>query len=286
MSDVRFRYAYSAFVYHDEPVERSLERVARCGYDGLELMAWPERFGQAPAIARHARAAGVAIGSVCASAPPDRDLTHPDASVRAAAVAHLRASADFAAAVGAGTMVVSPSAAGKTTRLAPPADERAWAIEGLRAVGEHAAGLGVELVLECWNRYETYFLNRLEQAAELWRATGLTNGGVMADTFHMNIEEASIADALLAVAPLLRHVHLADSNRAAPGTGHIDFAPILQALTAIGYDGWLCFELLPPVADVFAAMDAGEHTDFLDRYTRSAVEHVRALAAEPMGVPA
>jgi sugar phosphate isomerase/epimerase len=278
-SGAGFKYAYSAFVYGDEPVAASIERVARFGYDAIELMGYPERFGEGEEIGRRAQEAGIAVSSVCATAPADRDLISPERSVRLAGVEHLRASAEFAAAAGASVLVLAPTAAGKIVALAAPAEERAWAVEGLRSAGEHAATLGVDLVLECWNRYETYFLNRLAEAAELWRETGLANGGVMADTFHMNIEESSITDAIFDVGGLLRHVHLADSNRSAPGTGHIDFGLVLGALAAIGYDGYLCFELLPPVADVFGAMRAGEHTDFLDRFTRSSIQHMTALAS-------
>jgi sugar phosphate isomerase/epimerase len=286
MSGQDLKFAYSAFVYGEEPLDRSLERVARCGYDAIELMAYPERFGEADEIARQAAAAGIAVSSTCATAPADRDLVSPDPAVRAAALDHLRASAEFTAGVGAGLMVLAPTAAGKTERAASREEESAWAVEGLRQVGEHAAGLGVDLALECWNRYETYYLNRLEQAADLWLETGLVNGGVMADTFHMNIEEASIDGAILDLGRLLRHVHLADSNRAAPGTGHTEFGPVLAALAEVGYDGYLCFELLPPVADVFGAMRAGENVDFLDPYTASSIEFVRALAAESTGVTA
>lgn len=286
MSEPRFKFAYSAFVYGEEPLAASLDRVARYGYDGIELMGYPERFGEAAAIAAAAAAAGVEVCAVCATAPADRDPLSPDPAVRAAALDHFRASAEFAAAAGASRLVLAPAANGKTRRGAPREQEWEWAVAALRALGEHAAGLGVELVLECWNRYETYFVNRLEQALELWRETGLENGGVMADTFHMNIEEASLADAILAAGPLLRHVHLADSNRAAPGMGHIDFGPVLDALLATDYDGYVCFELLPPAADVFGAMGAGENADFLDPFTRSSIEHVKGLLAESAGVTA
>jgi sugar phosphate isomerase/epimerase len=162
----------------------------------------------------------------------------------------------------------------KTAPLADPEQEWQWAVEGIREAGEVADGLGVSLSLECWNRYETYFLNRLEQAVKLWEATGLSNGGVQGDTFHMNLEEESIADAYRAAGPYLQHVHLADSNRAAPGAGHIDFRPIMKALADTGYDGWYSFELLPPFADPFRAMRAGGHQEFFDAYTQQAIAHI------------
>ena len=139
-------------------------------------------------------------------------------------------------------------------QFTPTAEERRWAVNGIREGGEYAAHLGVNLSLECWNRYETYFLNRLDQAASLWREVGLDNGGIQGDTFHMNLEEESIEGAFRAHGHLLQHVHLADSNRAAPGSGHLDFRPILSALADVGYDKYLSFELLPPFADPFAAL--------------------------------
>ena len=139
-----------------------------------------------------------------------------------------------------------------------------------------AASVGVDVALEPWNRYETYFLNRLEQAIELWRAVGLVNGGVMADTFHMNIEEASIPDALLASRGLLRHVHLADSNRAVAGRGHTDFRAILRALLDIDYTGYLSFEVMAPSGDPMG-IPAGAGPDSFDADTKQAIDTLRSI---------
>ena len=93
----------------------------------------------------------------------------------------------------------------------------------------------------------------------------------------MNIQEQSIADAIRATGPLLNHVHPADSNPAAPGQGHLDFAPVLQSLADIGYAGCLSFELLPPSADPFGVMRADGHGDFLDPFTAQAITNLKAL---------
>ena len=182
--------------------------------------------------------------------------------------------------MGAATIIVHPTACMKTQPLAPAEDERAWAVAGIRAAGEYAAPLGVNLSLECWNRYESYFMNRLEQAASLWQETGLANGGIQGDTFHMSIEEESIAAAFRKHGALLQHVHLADSNRAAPGAGHLDFGPIVQALVDVGYQGYLSFELLPASADPFGAMKAGGQEVFFDRYTEQAIRHMKHVESQ------
>ena len=145
---------------------------------------------------------------------------------------------------------------------------------------EYAARCGVSLSLECWNRYETYFLNRLEQAASLWQEAGLSNGGIQGDTFHMNLEEESIDGAFRAYGHLLQHVHLADSNRAAPGSGHLDFVPILRALVEAGYDKYLSFELLPAFADPFAALAGGGGEEFFDAYTEQAIRVTKSTESQ------
>lgn len=279
---MRFKYAYNQLVYYGEAIAASIDRVARFGYDAIELAGEPTAF-DASEVRDRTNDAGIAVSSICSIYTAERDLAHPEEKVRQAALDYVKEVADFAAAVGAPTIIIAPTACMKLQRLADPADERVWAVEGLRAAGEYAGSVGVNLTLECWNRYETYWLNRLEQGVELWRETGLENGGVMGDTFHMNIEEASIPDAIRETGSLLNHVHIADTNRAAPGAGHLDFGPVLEALADIEYDGYLSFELLPASADPFGVMQAGGHQDFFDRYTAQAIEHMRALERELSG---
>ena len=209
----------------------------------------------------------------------ERDLCHPDAAVRRNAVHYVCTVADLAAATGAATIIVAPAAVMKTSRFAPAADEWKWAVESIREGGEYAASVGVDVALEPWNRYETYFLNRLEQAVELWRAVELENGGVMGDTFHMNIEEASIPDAFRAAKGLLKHVHLADSNRAVAGRGHTDFRPILRALDEIGYDGYLSFEVMAPSGDPMGIPE-GAGPESFDADTKQAIEHLKRIELE------
>jgi sugar phosphate isomerase/epimerase len=274
----RFKYAYNAFSYYGEEIGRSIERVARLGYDAIELVGEPEQYDGAR-VRRLAADAGIAVSSISSMYTADRDLCHPDPDRRRSAVDYVHAVADLAAATGASTIIVAPSSVMKTAPLAPPVDEWNWAIESIRDGGEYAASVGVDIALEPWNRYETYFLNRLEQAIELWAAVGLENGGVMADTFHMNIEEASIPDAVRSAKGLLTHVHLADSNRAVAGRGHTDFRPILQALLEIDYQGYLSFEVMAPSGDPMR-IPAGAGPDSFDADTKQAIEHLETIERE------
>ena len=146
-----FRYAYNALVYYGEDIARSIDRVARFGYDAIELVGEPAQL-DAHKIRRLTDDAGIAVSSICSIYTPERDLAHPDPTVRANAVQYVKDVADFASIVGAPTIIVHPTACMKTQRLAPEADERAWAIKGIREAGEYAGSLGVHLSLECWNR--------------------------------------------------------------------------------------------------------------------------------------
>lgn len=269
----RFRYAYNSLVYFGEDVKESVDRVARFNYDAIEIVGEPKAI-DAGRVAKVTRDAGIEVSSICSIYTGERDLVHPDAERRESAIQYVRDLVEFAAAMNCPTIVVHPTANMKIAPLADPTDEWQWAVESIRTAGEYAADRGVNFSLEAWNRYESYFLNRLEQARKLWADTELTNGGIQGDTFHMNIEEASIPEAFRASGGVLQHVHLADSDRTAPGGASIDFEPIIDVLLEIKYDKYLSFELLPAAANPFAS---GRHDEFFDRYTERAIRTIRGI---------
>lgn len=117
--------------------------------------------------------------------------------------------------------------------------------ESLKRLGAHAAAQGVPLLYEPLNRYETDLVHRLEEAEQLLSSSGAENVLLLADLFHMNIEEVSISASLCTYGARLGHVHLADSNRRAAGLGHLDYRPIAEALKQIGYGGYLSAEIFP-----------------------------------------
>ena len=276
----RFRYSYNLIGYSGEELSRSIDRVARLGYDAVEVEGEPEKVDPSR-VRRLLDDAGPAASSVCPSFTAGRDLSHPDPDVRNDAMDYVREVAELAHAVGAPTIIVAPTAYLRAQPIADPEDEWRWAVESVRSVGEYAASLGVDISLECWNRYGTYMLNRLEQGVRMWRETGLENGGVMADTYHMNIEERSLPEAIRNTGELLNHVHLSDSNRLAPGWGHIDFGEILRTLQEIGYRGYLAFELILPPG---SPSDGAGHAEALDDTTEQAIQHIRRLESQLEGV--
>jgi sugar phosphate isomerase/epimerase len=121
--------------------------------------------------------------------------------------------------------------------------ERRLLIAGLKELIGQIEQTGVPIILEPLNRYETHFINRVGQAVEICEEVGTpTTIKILADLFHMSIEEVNIANALKKGGEYIGYIHLADSNRLEPGAGHTDFVSAIGALKSIGYDGWLTIE--------------------------------------------
>lgn len=121
-------------------------------------------------------------------------------------------------------------------------DNRKSAIEVLKRVSPYAREKGVTLSLEILNRYESSVINTVQEG--LFFINEIQDDGVKLhfDTFHAHIEEKSLSEAIRAGGHSIKHVHLCDNNRAAPGTGTIDFDQVLEDLKSIGYDGNLVIE--------------------------------------------
>lgn len=117
--------------------------------------------------------------------------------------------------------------------------------ESLDDLGNHARQYGVPVFYEPINRYETNLINSLPDGVELLKSLQTDNVRLLADLFHMNIEEPSVPAAIRAAGRWIGHIHFVDSNRRAAGSGHIDFAAVAAALGEIGYNGYVSAEALP-----------------------------------------
>lgn len=126
-----------------------------------------------------------------------------------------------------------------------------------RELCDYALTKNVTLILEPVNRYETDFINSVEEGVALMQLVDRPNLLLMPDVFHMNIEDRAIGPELARHIAYVRYIHVADSNRLAPGQGHLDFPALFTDLFRAGYDGWLSAELLPiPSPDVAARQTA------------------------------
>lgn len=133
------------------------------------------------------------------------------------------------------------------------AEEWKRVVEGLQAAGEFAARNGVALGVEPLNRYETYFLNTAADALALCNEVSLPNVGVLFDTYHANIEEKSLPEAIRLLGPHIKNIHACENDRGIPGSGHIDWPGIAQALKETGYEGFLVIESFGFTMEAIAA---------------------------------
>ena len=213
------------------------------GFDGIELFGGgvPDRL---PEIRAAMAGAGLPVACICAGF--GGSLLASDRKSRDQAISDITRLLEAAGELGAVGLIAVPIFGG-----AQFPDLRPWksAVELEREVlrsqlpqlGDAAARAGCHLLLEPLNRYETHFLRTLGDAAPFCTPDA-GDVAIMADFFHMSIEEGDMAAALREHAGLIRHVHLADSNRELPGHGHTDFLPGFRALAQAGYDGWLSLE--------------------------------------------
>ncbi|MCA9156298.1 MAG: sugar phosphate isomerase/epimerase, partial [Planctomycetales bacterium] len=185
---------------------------------------------------------GLARTAVTVRTEADNPIS-PDPAIRAAGVALTKRTLDCCQAVGA-THLVGPyhSALGLFSGAGPTADEWKWGVESMRQVAEHAASTGVTLGIECLNRFECYLLNTHADSARFAKEVDHPNCRIMYDTFHSNIEEKSIGDAIRGAADMICHVHISENDRSTPGTGHVHWQENFDTLREINYDGWLMIE--------------------------------------------
>ena len=170
-------------------------------------------------------------------------LGHTDPAIRSQAREFVRSIIDLAAGFNAPAIIGSLQGRAEGGVDRPQA--LAWLGQALDDLGAHAGSKGTFLLLEPLNRYETNLCNRLGDTAAWLDQRGVESVRLLADLFHMAIEEADLAAALRAAGHRIGHVHFADSNRRAMGMGHTDPAPIIAALRQIGYTGFLSAEVLP-----------------------------------------
>jgi sugar phosphate isomerase/epimerase len=233
------------FVFR-EGMADGCDRAAALGFDGVEVFAPAASaidIAELTALLARNKVQLAALGTGAGWVLHKWSLTHPEASVRARARDFVRAMIDLAA--GFGAPAVLGSIQGRWEGAVSRSQALAWFQEALEDLGTHAAARSQVLLYEPLNRYETNLFNRLGDAAAFLDNLQTSSIKLLADLFHMNIEETSIPDALRAAAGRIGHVHFADSNRHAIGFGHTDIPPIIAALREGGYQGYLSAEILP-----------------------------------------
>lgn len=234
-----------------------LGKVRQWGYDHVEVCIEDPGVLTASAVQAAADAEGLSV-LICGAFGPDRDVSHETSAGRQAGIDYLRQCVDFAAAVNSPLVSGPMYATTGQARLLQPDERRAqWdrAVDSLTTVAQHAAGAGVSLAVEPLNRFETDLVNTVEQGLALCTDVGADNVGLMLDTFHMNIEEKSLPDAIRRAGPKILNFQASENDRGTPGTGHTDWLGVLRALREVNYAGGIVVEsFLPTVKEIARAV--------------------------------
>ncbi len=236
-------------VAFDPDFESNVARLGALGYDGVELAVRDPASLDRAHVQRILDAQHLivpAIGTGQAYVEEQLSLTDARAAVREQAMARLESHVALAREFGALVIVGLIRGSEGAVADAPSREQtRAWLIDALKHLAQVAGAQDVRLAIEPINRYETNLVNTVADALALIKAVGADNIGILFDTFHANIEEPNIEKSLRACGTRLFHVHVADSNRWAPGAGHTDFARVTAVLREMKYAGWVSAEILP-----------------------------------------
>jgi D-psicose/D-tagatose/L-ribulose 3-epimerase len=219
-----------------------LPRIKQAGFDGVEVPLFqPAQFAAAD-IRRGLEETGLEC-TVCSVLTGGMNILSEDAAVRARSRTHMAECVKAAAEVGA-RIIAGPlySPVGYLPGRRRTADEWSWAVDCYQELGPVLDSHNVTVAIEPLNRFETYFLNTAADAVALVEQIGHARVGILFDTFHANIEEKDIGAAYRTVGRHLKHVHTCENDRGTPGSGHVEWSGVFQALRDIGYDGWLTIE--------------------------------------------
>ena len=228
-----------------EELEVLAPKIAKMGFNHIEIPIDDPKTLDFNKCREIINKAGITSISCCVAMGPDRDLIDSDPKVRQNGVDYVKASIDGLAMVG-GRNLVGPfySAVGRTWQQSAEEREHDMQIlvEILKDFADYASKKGVALGLEPLNRFETSFITTADQAIELVDRVNHPALKIMLDTFHMNIEENSMGDAIRKVGPRLLQVHSNENNRGTPGAGHVPWKEVAQALKDIKFDGVMVIE--------------------------------------------
>ena len=213
-------------------------------FDGVEVSVLePEQLVSSAAMAKEYSLEIPAVGTGLNFLHYGLSLTHPDPGVRGRAQERLKQLIDAAARVGAGGVIIG-LIRGRGDE-APSLEAAYELLKGqLAELCAHAERQGVKLFLEPLNRYESRLVNTVADGLRLLDELGCGALYLLLDTFHMNIEERVIEDSIRQAGTRIGHFHIADSNRLAPGLGHLNFGSILAALADTGYAGYVSAEVI------------------------------------------
>jgi len=245
-------------------LEESMYKAADLGFDAIELFTASGNAIETDTLKElldQYQLQLAAVGTGAGKVVHGMTLTDPDSTIREKAIGFIKEMMEFGAAFNAPAIIGSMQ--GNVAQGCTHGQSIDILAEGLHVLDEHATSLGVKLIYEPLNRYETNLMNNLEDAAAFIESNKFKNVVLLADLFHMNIEEANPAASIQKNSQHIGHVHFADSNRKPVSFGHTAMEPIAHALISSGFDGYVSAEAFPwPDPDLAAAQTIRSFNQF------------------------
>lgn len=264
------KYSLSNWIFGTEDLEITLMRLKKYNYDAIELEGKPEekKYDLSKVKALLSKYS-LNISSIAGMFPwrgkVKRDLATEDKVIRDNTINYIIDSIDYAWKIKAELLIIVPTAIYKTIPSLSKKEDWENSVRAVRVVAKYAEKKDILLAIEPINRYETYMVNTIHDALLFSQNVGSSHVKVMGDTFHMNIEEQNIIEAIKEAGSNLINLHIADSNRGAVGRGHINFRSIFRALKDINYKHTLTLEYLPII----------KNKDILDVYAKESIINLR-----------
>ena len=271
------KYSMTQWIFGGEPLEDTLGRLKKMGFDGIELIPEPERFPDTKKTRALFDEYGIEPSMM--DLTPFHDLSHPDENERRKAIDINKQMLDITAGIGCRKMLVCGTAVGRISAVGTYEEEWKLGVESVRTLADYAARAGVLFVMEVINHYETCLFYNVDRAMRFMADVNHDNVAIMIDTYHMNIEEADSCGTIRRVADKLANFHIADSNRCGVGHGHIDFKPIMKTLKEVGYDGYIGLEPQAPGPNPFESIKAPDSKETVESYLQESIGILRAMEA-------
>lgn len=228
-----------------ETIETTIRRIASLGYTKLEIAGSPEHY-DTKEVGKLLKDHGLTCWGSVTLMLGERNLLARNEAQRAASVQYVKDVVKMVKELDGHMVSVVPGTVGKMVPDGRPEEEWEWAVNSMKEIYEYSEAAGIVLGIEPINRFETYFINRADQALALAAAVG-PNCGVCLDTFHMNIEETDMFEAIRKAKGKLAGFHVADNNRMAPGMGHLNWKKIIDTLGEVNYNSVLSVEFCAPL---------------------------------------
>jgi sugar phosphate isomerase/epimerase len=221
------------WIFGSRPLPEVASALAACGYDAIEVVGEPTRrdLSQLREILEGAELRVTGLTAQTAGFD-QRDLARPDRHLSRQAVSYYRACVELAVRLDAPTIGLHPSGEGRVAPIRGYRREWEFAVEAVREIAHYAGEHGRLIAVEPLNRYEAFLVNRVDQALAFVEDVDVPGVGIVADFFHMNIEETDLGAALERGRDRLLEVHLADSNRRGLGQGHLPVGDLLSAVSS------------------------------------------------------